>query len=495
MTYDAVVVGGGCSGMSAAITLARFGRRVLLIEGDRRLAPVLRGFNRQGVHFDTGFHYVGGLGKGEILDTLFRFLGLSRHLRPFAFRSEGFDLCRLQTVGRDVAMPYGEALFSGGLERDFPGEQEGVSRYLEAVRKVFSSSPFLDLQRSAVSDDLLFFADGPTLLDRLSAMTTDTLLQTVLALPCLLYGVAPAEASFANHALVAGSYLSSVHGLKGGGGALAAAFERELADAGAEVACGSPVVSINLSDRAVSGVTLEDGRQYKAGHCLFTGHPSLLSGLLAPGALRPSFYKRLAQYPETPSAFMAFGVLQEPVALFEGRNVFLTRATSPGDLLRNADDTVYLAGGEYLPDGRQAFTAMGMASFADFEPWCQSVTGRRPADYTACKDRMVEALLERICLGCPELDGRLQIIEAATPLTMRDWAASPRGSLYGLRHTVDQFPLLPMTKVEGLLLAGQSVLLPGVLGAVVSAMVACSLVVGLEPLRKELRQCIDSALS
>jgi all-trans-retinol 13,14-reductase len=108
---------------------------------------------------------------------------------------------------------------------------------------------------------------------------------------------------------------------------------------------------------------------------------------------------------------------------------------------------------------------------------------------------MVEALLERICLGCPELDGRLQIIEAATPLTMRDWAASPRGSLYGLRHTVDQFPLLPMTKVEGLLLAGQSVLLPGVLGAVVSAMVACSLVVGLEPLRKELRQCIDSALS
>jgi all-trans-retinol 13,14-reductase len=52
-----------------------------------------------------------------------------------------------------------------------------------------------------------------------------------------------------------------------------------------------------------------------------------------------------------------------------------------------------------------------------------------------------------------------------------------------------------MTKLKGLLLAGQSVLLPGVLGAMVSAMVACSLLVGLDPLRKELRQCSDSASS
>lgn len=494
MTYDVAVIGGGCAGMSAAIALARFGRRVLLIEKDTRLAPVLRGFERQGVHFDTGFHYAGGLGRGQILDTLFRFLGLARHVKPFAFRAEGYELCRLQTLGRDVAVPYGSELLQGRLQEAFPGQQQSVARHLDAVRRVFSRSPFLNLQRPAASDDLLSFGDGPTLLDHLTALTTDEVLQTVLALPCLLYGVAPAEAAFNTHALVAGSYLSSVHGLEGGGKALAAAFARQLAAAGVDVVCGHAVTAIALEDRAVSGVVLADGRRYRARCCLYTGHPTLLAELLAPGSLRPSFARRLAGYPETPPAFMAFGVLPAPVPLLDRRNVFLTEATSPRDLLVPGDRTLYLAGGETLPDGRQAFTVMGAASWSDFMPWRGSVTGRRPAAYTLCKERLVASLLERLRSACPELEG-LRIVEAATPLTMRDWAASPRGSLYGLRHTAEQFPLLPMTRIKGLLLAGQSVLLPGILGAMVSAMVACSLLVGLEPLRKELRQCSDSASS
>jgi all-trans-retinol 13,14-reductase len=489
MKYEVVVAGGGCAGMSAALTLARFGRKVLLVEADRRLGPVLRGFQRQGVHFDTGFHYVGGLGVGQILDTFFRFMGLSRHLSPVAFRAEGFDVCRFETMGRDVAMPYGPALFEGRLGQEFPGQEANVGRYLEEVRKIFSSSAFLNLHQSVTPEDMLSFTDGPTLAGRLSELTCDKLLQTLLALPCLLYGVAPAESSFANHALVAGSYFSSVHGLKGGGGSLVAAFERELADAGVDVLCGSPVTSIVTHDRSVSGVVLADGRQFAADHCLFTGHPSHLQNLLAPGSLRPSFYKRLSQYPETPSAFMLFGVMPEAVPLLDRRNLFLTQATSPAELLQEHNETIYLAGGERLPDGRQAITALGMAPFSDYTPWSQSRTGHRPKAYGEYKQQRVEAMLERICAACPELAGRLQIVEAATPLTMRDWAASPQGSLYGLRHTLEHFPVLPMTKVDGLLLAGQSVLLPGVLGAVVSAMVACSLMVGLESLRKELRQC------
>ncbi|ABA89901.1 FAD-dependent pyridine nucleotide-disulfide oxidoreductase family protein [Syntrophotalea carbinolica DSM 2380] len=495
MKYDVVVAGGGCAGMSAAITLARFGRKVLLVEGDRRLGPVLRGFQRNGVHFDTGFHYVGGLGNGEILDTFFRFMGLARHLSPVAFRPEGFDLCRFETLGRDVAMPYGPELFEGRLGQAFPGQEAHVGSYLAEVQRIFSSSAFLNLQQSVTPEEMLSFTDGPTLARRLAEITDDELLQTALALPCLLYGVAPRESSFANHALVAGSYFSSVHGLKGGGGALVAAFERELAGAGVDVLCGSPVTSITTHDRAVTGVVLSDGRQFPTSQCLFTGHPSHLKDVLAPGSLRPSFYKRLSEYPETPSAFMLFGVVPESVSLFDRRNVFLTPATSPAGLLAEGSETIYLAGGERLPDGRQAITALGMAPFSDYEPWCQSVTGSRPKAYGEYKQRMAEVMLDRIRTACPELGASLQVVEAATPLTMRDWAASPQGSLYGMRHTVEQFPLLPMTKIRGLLLAGQSILLPGVLGAVVSAMVACSLVVGLEPLRKELRQCSQNALS
>lgn len=495
MTCDAVVIGGGCAGMSAAITLARFGRKVVLIEGDRRLAPVLRGFERQGLHFDTGFHYVGGLGAGEVLDTLFRFLGLAPHLAPVPYRSDGFDVCRFERLGREVAIPYGDELLQERLGRAFPGQEGLVGDYLDDVLKVWNSSLFLNLHKAASADELLSFGDGPTLASRLAACGSDELLQTCLALPCLLYGSTPEEASFANHALVAGSYFSSVHGLRGGGRSLVEGFNKALAEAGVEVICGARVAGIDVENRRLSGVSLADGRRIVARHCIYTGHPSYLPDLLPPGGLRPSFYRRLREYPETPSAFMLFGVLSKEMPLLGGRNLFLTRAVRPAQLLGEQQDTVYLTGGDCLDDGRQVVTAFSTTDFSEYEPWRASVSGQRPAAYYDLKQRHAAALLERIGSGCPELKGNLEIVESASPLTMRDWAASPRGSLYGLRHTAEDFPLLPMTRIDGLLLAGQSVLLPGVLGATVSAMVACSLMLGLEELRKELRQCSRSASS
>jgi all-trans-retinol 13,14-reductase len=49
---------------------------------------------------------------------------------------------------------------------------------------------------------------------------------------------------------------------------------------------------------------------------------------------------------------------------------------------------------------------------------------------------------------------------------------------------------MPMTKIKGLFLAGQSILLPGILGTMVSAFVTCGCMVGIDLIRKELRQCI-----
>ena len=72
MKYDFTVIGSGVSGMASAIILAKSGYRVCLIEKSRKLAPMIRGFKRKGLYFDTGFHYTGSLGDGEILDMYFK---------------------------------------------------------------------------------------------------------------------------------------------------------------------------------------------------------------------------------------------------------------------------------------------------------------------------------------------------------------------------------------------------------------------------------------
>ena len=72
----ALVIGGGITGMSAALLLSRSGMDVTLIEKHPRLAPLLRGFWRQGVHFETGFHFAGGLDRTGLLRTWLHALGL-----------------------------------------------------------------------------------------------------------------------------------------------------------------------------------------------------------------------------------------------------------------------------------------------------------------------------------------------------------------------------------------------------------------------------------
>lgn len=50
----ALIIGGGITGMSAALLLSQSGMDVTLVEKHPRLAPLLRGFWRQGVHFERG---------------------------------------------------------------------------------------------------------------------------------------------------------------------------------------------------------------------------------------------------------------------------------------------------------------------------------------------------------------------------------------------------------------------------------------------------------
>jgi len=120
--------------------------------------------------------------------------------------------------------------------------------------------------------------------------------------------------------------------------------------------------------------------------------------------------------------------------------------------------------------------------------WAGTRQGQRPREYTAYKTAALTTMRQALTNACPEL-ARVRYVDGATPLTLKDWMGAPNGALYGARHSIDYFNPQPMTRVPGLYLAGQSVVAPGVLGAVVSGYLASGLVIGFPPLWKELRSC------
>src|SRR4051812_37037348 len=74
--YDAVVIGAGLGGLSAAAFLAKAGKRVLLAEAQEALGGYAHAFVRGGYTFDPAIHFTAQMGSGQLLDSLLQILGV-----------------------------------------------------------------------------------------------------------------------------------------------------------------------------------------------------------------------------------------------------------------------------------------------------------------------------------------------------------------------------------------------------------------------------------
>ncbi|UFS69356.1 NAD(P)/FAD-dependent oxidoreductase [Geomonas sp. RF6] len=492
--YDCIVIGAGISGITSAITLAQHGYQVALLEKAQVSAPVLRGFSRRGVHFDTGFHYAGGLAPGEPLDLFLRYLGVLDGIATFPFSDEGFDIFHCASERFQFAVPAGYDRLREALSEAFPAERGAVERYLEMVAAVCREMPYLNLDAEIDSGNMLQRVIGPSLSDVLDALTENRLLKSVLSMHTLLYGVSRSEISFAQHASIVGGYYESARGIRGGGVSLARVFDARLETLGVECRTGCGVSEICVSPGGeVSGVRLDSGEVLAAKACISTVHPRMLLHIAPHGAFRPAYRKRLEMLEETVSACIAFATCNDSVPALAGCNRFLLPDPEALEHLgaRGIEDGPLYLSAAYRNGGSDpaGFLAIFPAKAGETERWGESSLGRRPQEYGAFKSELLERMRGRIEREFPELAATIEHFEGSTPLTIRDYCSNPGGGLYGVKHMVGQYNPHPVTRVSGLFLAGQGVVAPGLLGAVLSGLLACGSILGHDRLRKDIKGC------
>ena len=477
--------------MTSALILAKHGYSVVLVEKSGQLAPTIRGFTRKGLFFDTGFHYTGGLGVGEPLDIFFRYLGLSDHVTVRLFNKDSFDSFRCLDPRFEFGVPYGYDSLKERFHRAFPDDREAIDTYLRAVREIYASLPYVDLD-SRGEPAGLSSVHGPSLEEYLDGLTGNALLKCILSMHCFLYGTPPEETPFAHHACIAGSYYQSASGIDGGGGSLTKAFEAMLEKAGVTVLCGQAVKKIHVTgEGAVSGISLEGGAFFDLKGCISTVHPHQFLGMVPESLFRPAYVNRLKGLDETISACMLYATCSEPINGLEGSNLFIFpqadfsffHGTRP---IEKQPLYITAAGSG---SGKHGFVAICPMLRAQIRSWEDSVSGKRPAEYTVFKNETAERIGRLIEDSCPEIAGKITDIEFATPLTLRDHTNSPYGSIYGVKHKVGQLNPIPVTRSRGLYLAGQATAAPGIMGAMMSGFLACENILGRDHLKEELKAC------
>ena len=498
MNERTIVVGSGISGLTAAAILAKKGQEVLVLEQNRRPGGSLRSFMRRGISFDTGFHYTGCLGEGQVLRALWSYLGLMNFIRVLPFPEDGCDILELEELGKRVNFYFSYDRASEELKEKFPAEQQGISRYFDTLKKVCSSIPFYNLDL-ALSPFLrcFFSASAIGLSDFLSQHIEDELLRQILSYHVFLYGVPAQKSSLGVHAMVAHGFLTGAYGIEGGGQAIIDGLLSILDRHGVKIQTGERVRSIETASGRVAGV-VTDRDFYEAGRVIYSGHPSNLAGLVESRHFRPAYTTRLKELENSVSMFVMFGAFRqrELAKEFCYKNVYLI--SKRGDLLHVDQKAPDRASVLITAPGARDFCSnfkkelpgvivMRPSIWQEVERFCGGSGERRKEGYRQWKESEAEKLVRRAETVVGK--GSLEMIAAASPYTFKDELCAPEGCVYGPAYSMNQINPGARTRLPGLWLTGQGTLMTGVVGASLAALVTVGEMEGLESLWDEVRKC------
>jgi phytoene dehydrogenase-like protein len=133
-----------------------------------------------------------------------------------------------------------------------------------------------------------------------------------------------------------------------------------------------------------------------------------------------------------------FATTPDDLSAYGARNVYLYDTWDLDSLFAPGDGShrfafVTVPSAREGPAARGAHHAIGLGLLhaSHVEPWWDTTTGARGEEYEAFKAGQAEALRSLMARAIPELASGVVGLEAATPLTLRDFALSEGGARTG----------------------------------------------------------------
>jgi all-trans-retinol 13,14-reductase len=472
MKYDVVIIGSGLGGLVCGSLLAREGYQVMVLERQAQPGGCLQSYQRDGLTFDTGFHYIGGLAEGQPLHGVFSQLGLLQ-LPWVRLDADGFDRV---TIGHQT-FPLAEGYdhFANMLGDYFPQEREALKQYVELMRHLPPMEEIGHVSAYAWLESLFH----------------DPLLINVVSGPALKMELRQESLPLFTFAHGMSSYIGSSWRLRGGGQLIVNTLVNDIRRLGGKVTCHAEVNELVEKEGRIVAARCTNGDTYEGSVFVSDVHPQVTFRWLQESQLvRNTFRRRINMLENSFGMFTVSLVLKPGVLPYFNHNKYVYRKANVWtfhERRRRGDSTsgtdvggisAVMVSCRVPEDGNDArqIDLLTPMPWTLCEPWENTTVGRRGEIYGLLKDRLADECIRLAERVIPGLRTMVEKRYTSTPLTYRDYTLTPCGSAFGLRKDFRN-PLMtmlsPRTPVPNLMLTGQNLMLHGVEGVTMTALQTC----------------------
>jgi len=446
-SYDVVVIGSGLGGMTAAKTIAKSGKKVLLLEAHNKLGGLATWFfraNKQYV-FDVSLHGFP--------------LGMKKTCRKYWGQEIAHDIVQLKSVRFanpqfELETDYTKSDFKKILIEKFQQNEQNVEQFFNFVESLATSNDTKLTNRELFEK----FFPGRNDIVRLLMEPITYANGSTLDDPALTYGIV-----FSNF------MGSGVYTFVGGTDQLIKKMRDLLIENKVDIKMQSKVTQILLQDRNVVGLKV-DGQESVISCKAIVSNANLYNTifkLVGENHFTSPFTESAKAVRMNSSSCQVYMAIKKEMSIPHlGDLLFTSTYPSYDDKAIMDIDITSRTFSFYYPEARpdqvDAPTTIVASMNARYEDWKKLSED----EYKRAKEKMIQDSITILEKWIPDLRDKLDFVDAATPLTVEHYTHHFQGASFGTKFeglAVSQD--LPK-QINGLFHAGSvGIIMSGWLGA------------------------------